>query len=92
MEDEDLGPPEKEFGPQASLPRRRILAAALIVGVGGFFWLAMTMSGNERVGASMLNSGASELNEPSIALFMLGAAGMVALVLVLPWLARRGLD
>ena len=72
------------------MARRRIYGAVTIALVLGFFAIPLTLYGNSGLTTpygQVFGQASSE--SPSVSLFALKASGMIALALIIPWLATR---
>lgn len=93
MEPEHERPVVREFGPPLGMARRRVYGAVTIALVLGFFAIPLTLYGNSGLSTpygQVFDKASSE--GPSVSLFALKASGMIALALIIPWLATRRYD
>ena len=88
-ESEDL-PPQKDFGPNSSLLKRRILGGACIAIVLAFLWFVVTVLGERFSCEGGCTSFTAEGHQPPATwLLFLGAGVVVAISLIVPALAER---
>ena len=80
---------EREFGPDTGLARRRLLGTLLIAMVLGFLAMILALYGNDDPRSFYGNIYDESDPEPSLPWFVIKAAGLATLALVVPWLATR---
>jgi len=82
---------EREYGPNTPLKRRRVYGAILIAVVLGFLGMVLALFGNDNprsfYGAAVYEG--SNNTDPSVLWFVVKAAGLGVLALLIPWLASR---
>ncbi|MCW5699237.1 MAG: hypothetical protein KIT00_05305 [Rhodospirillales bacterium] len=90
MELEHENPVVREFGPDTSLLRRRILGVILIALVLGFLTVVVVFYGSDGSTAFFGNATSEGHKEDgSIVSFAVKAGGLALLACIVPWLATR---
>ncbi|MBT3915505.1 MAG: hypothetical protein HOF23_03975 [Rhodospirillaceae bacterium] len=87
--EEDL-PPVKDFGPEASLRRRRFWGIGLMIGVLGFLGVVTFVLGDgTNCSDGCMNFGNSTNEAPPVWLFMVGVGVILCIAVFAPILADK---
>ena len=92
MENMDGAAPEREYGPRASLLKRRVLGGVCIALVLAFLWFIVAKLGGGAGCQGCTSFGSTDSDGSVTWLFAVGAVVVVAVSLIAPVLAARGVD
>ena len=89
MDDLDVTPPQRDYGPNSSLLKRRIMGGICIALVVGFVWFVVAVLGDSFTCEDCISFGSGESEAMPTWMLVVGAAVVVAVALIVPALAEK---